>query len=91
VIGKKRYHHIIDPRTGYPATASRSVTVWARDAFTADAVDDAVFILGPAKGLALVESLDGVGAVIVDRENHVHVSQRLKGRVEILKPPTPGD
>jgi thiamine biosynthesis lipoprotein len=91
MIGKKRYHHIIDPRTGYPATASRSVTVWAKDAFTADAVDDAVFILGPAKGLALVESLDGVGAVIVDRENRVHVSQRLKGKVEILKPPTPGD
>ncbi len=45
----KRYHHIIDPRTGYPATASRSVTIWAKDAFTADAVDDAVFILGPEK------------------------------------------
>ena len=48
----KRYHHIIDPRTGYPATASRSVTIWAKDAFTADAIDDAVFILGPEKGLA---------------------------------------
>ena len=54
----KRYHHIIDPRTGYPATASRSVTIWAKDAFTADAIDDAVFILGPEKGLALVESID---------------------------------
>ena len=43
----KRYHHIIDPRTGYPATATRSVTVWAKDAFTADAIDDAIFILGP--------------------------------------------
>ncbi|MFO0755888.1 MAG: FAD:protein FMN transferase, partial [Byssovorax sp.] len=59
----KRYHHIIDPRTGYPATASRSVTIWAADAFTADAVDDAVFILGPEKGLSLVESIDDCGAV----------------------------
>ena len=86
----KRYHHIIDPRTGYPAAACRSVTVWAPDAFVADAIDDAVFILGPKLGLSLVESLDGVGAVIVDQANHVHVSQRLQGKVRILSEPTPG-
>ncbi len=74
----KRYHHIIDPRTGWPAEASRSVTVWAPDAFTADAIDDAVFILGPEKGLALVESIEGVGAVIVDKKNKVWVSRRLQ-------------
>lgn len=83
-----RYHHIIDPRTGYPATACRSVTVWASDAFTADAIDDAVFILGPEKGLALVESLDGVGALVVDAKNRVHVSKRLEGKVTIVHPPT---
>jgi FAD:protein FMN transferase len=84
----KRYHHIIDPRTGYPATASRSVTVWAPDALTADALDDAVFILGPEKGLALVESQEGVGAVIVDSRNQVHVSQRLRSRLKITSAPT---
>jgi FAD:protein FMN transferase len=66
------------------------VTVWAPDAFVADAVDDAVFILGPKLGLKLVESLEGVGAVIVDRENHVHVSRRLEGKVRMLSEPTPG-
>jgi thiamine biosynthesis lipoprotein len=86
----KRYHHIIDPRTGSPATASRSVTIWAKDAFTADAIDDAVFILGPEKGLALVESLDDAGAVIVDALNKVWISERLKGRVQVLRPPTDG-
>jgi thiamine biosynthesis lipoprotein len=75
VQGKRRYHHIIDPRTGFPATASRSVTIWAKDAFTADAVDDAVFILGPEKGLALVESIEDAGAVIVDAENKVWISR----------------
>lgn len=86
----KRYHHIIDPRTGFPATACRSVTVWARDAFTADAVDDAVFILGAEKGLALVESLDDAGAVIVDARNKVWVSERLKDKLQVLRPPTDG-
>lgn len=90
VHGDRRYHHIIDPRTGFPATASRSVTIWAKDAFTADAIDDAVFILGPEKGLALVESIEGAGAVIVDAKNKVWISARLQGKVQVLRDPTDG-
>lgn len=90
VTGGKRYHHIIDPRTGYPATACRSVTIWAPTALLADAIDDAVFILGPEKGLRLVESLDGVGAVIVDAKNNVHWSKRLDGKLKITHAPTEG-
>jgi thiamine biosynthesis lipoprotein len=86
----KRYHHIIDPRTGYPATASRSVTLWADDAFTADAVDDAVFILGPKKGLELVEKLDGVGAIVVDAKNKVWISKRLEKVLHQIREPTDG-
>ena len=90
VTGGKRFHHIIDPRTGYPATASRSVTIYAPDALTADMIDDAVFILGPEKGLALVNGLDGVGAVIVDAQNRVWVSSVLEAKVSIHKQPTDG-
>ncbi len=90
VVDGRRYHHIIDPRTGYPAEASRSVTIWAKDALTADAIDDAVFILGPSEGLALVESLPGVGALIVDKNNEVWISQRLRGRIEQIADPSPG-
>jgi thiamine biosynthesis lipoprotein len=88
IVNGRRYHHIIDPRTGYPATASRSVTIWAPTALQADALDDAVFILGPEKGLALVESQDGVGAVIVDGHNKVWVSRRLQGKLELIREPT---
>lgn len=90
VVGGKRYHHIIDPRTGQPATASRSVTVWAPTAFLADAIDDAIFILGPEKGLKLVESIDGCGAVIVDAKNNLWVSKRLEGKVKVTAVPTDG-
>ncbi len=86
----RRYHHIIDPRTGFPATASRSVTIWASDAFTADAIDDAVFILGPKKGLKLVDSLDDAGAVIVDDHHTVWVSEQIKDKLHVLRPPTDG-
>jgi thiamine biosynthesis lipoprotein len=88
--GGKRYHHILDPRTGYPATACRSVTIWAPDATTADAIDDAVFILGPERGLPLVESIPDAGAVIVDARNRVWVSKRLQKRVAVLRAPSDG-
>lgn len=90
IVGGKRYHHIIDPRTGYPATACRSVTIWAKSALLADALDDAVFILGPAKGLKLIESLDDVGAVIVDKDNNIHISKRLQGKLGIVAAPSEG-
>jgi thiamine biosynthesis lipoprotein len=90
ISGGRRYHHIIDPRTGYPATASRSVTIFADTALAADALDDAVFILGPERGLALVEATPGAGAVIVDARNHVWVSKRLQGVVRVERPPTDG-
>ncbi|CAN5531347.1 hypothetical protein BH09MYX1_BH09MYX1_21120 [soil metagenome] len=90
IVGGKRYHHIIDPRTGFPATACRSVTIWAPTAFLADEIDDAVFILGPKLGLELVESLDGVGAVIIDAKNNLWVSKRLEGKLRITGVPTDG-
>lgn len=90
VVNGKRYHHIIDPRTGHPATACRSVTIWAPTALLADEIDDAVFILGPEKGMKLVESLDGVGAVIVDANNNVGVSKRLRDKLLVVGAPTGG-
>ncbi len=85
-----RYHHILDPRTGKPANACRSVTVLAPDALTADEIDDAIFILGPEEGLKLLAKHPGAGAVIVDKDNKVHISESLKGVVEVVHPPTPG-
>jgi thiamine biosynthesis lipoprotein len=87
VVDGRRYHHIIDPHTGYPATASRSVTIWAPTALLADEIDDGVFILGPKRGLELVESLEGVGAIIVDSGGRVWTSKRLEGKVHPVHPP----
>jgi thiamine biosynthesis lipoprotein len=83
ILDGKRYHHIIDPRTGYPATRSRSVTIYAPNAFIADAVDDAVFILGWQKGFEMLDKLDDVGAVVVDDKGKVHLSKRVVERVQV--------
>ena len=57
---------------------------------TADMIDDAVFILGPKKGLAFAGSIEGVGVLIVDANNRVWMSPNLAGKVALLKPPTDG-
>jgi thiamine biosynthesis lipoprotein len=84
----RRYHHIIDPATGQPAMASRSVTLVTSKAVEADALAKAVFILGPDAGLALVERLPGIEGVIVGAHNEVRVSPGLKERFHLLAPPT---
>jgi thiamine biosynthesis lipoprotein len=90
VLDGKRYHHIIDPKTGYPATASREVTIFAPTAFLADALDDAAFILGPKDGLALVDGTPDCAAVIVDAQNQVWMSKSLEGKLIRTAPPTGG-
>ena len=90
IIDGKRYHHIIDPATGFPATASREVTIFAPTAFLADALDDAVFILGPKKGLALVDSYPDCSTLIVDAKNQVWMSKSLEGKLQRTAQPREG-
>jgi thiamine biosynthesis lipoprotein len=90
VLDGRRYHHIIDPKTGYPATASRGVTIFAPTAFLADALDDAVFILGAKKGLALCAQFADTAAVVVDDKNHVWMSPSLDGKLQVTSEPHDG-
>lgn len=80
-----RYHHILDPVTLQPARDCQSVTIVARDGITADGLDTGVFVMGRERGLALIERLPGVGAIIVDRDGKVWISSYLKGRVRIVR------
>jgi thiamine biosynthesis lipoprotein len=76
----KRYSHIIDPRTGLQPEGLASVTILAPNGLEADILSTAVFVLGPIEGMALVEELDGVEAVMVTEEGKVLVSPGLQGR-----------
>ncbi|MEK7466496.1 MAG: FAD:protein FMN transferase [Planctomycetota bacterium] len=75
----KRYSHIIDPRTGYPADGCQSVTVVAPVLAFADALAVGLFVLGPEKGIALAEKMEGVEAMIVGADGKLHVTTGLKG------------
>ncbi len=78
-----RYHHILDPATLLPARGCQSVTVIAKDGVMADGLDTGIFVLGPDKGMALIESLPDVEGVIVDQEGTVLVSSGLKDRFSL--------
>jgi thiamine biosynthesis lipoprotein len=84
-----RYHHILDPSVGQPARGCRSVTVVTRQATVADGLSTGIFVLGPDRGMALVERLPDVEAVIVTADNTVLVSSGLRQRLSISRPPTP--
>jgi thiamine biosynthesis lipoprotein len=77
-----RYHHILDPATLQPARDCQSVTIIAKDGVMADGLDTGIFVMGPKKGMALIESLSDVEGVIVDAKGEVMISSGLKSRLK---------
>jgi thiamine biosynthesis lipoprotein len=76
-----RYHHILDPRTLEPARLCQSVTVIGKEGTLVDGLDTGIFVLGPERGMALVERMPDVEAVIIDAEGGVMVSSGLRTRL----------
>ena len=76
-----RYHHILDPTTGFPARGTQAVTLLSADPTLADALSTTVFVLGPAKGMALIESLPNVEGMIIDETGEIAASSGLKERL----------
>ena len=73
----KRYHHILDPFTGMPAEASRSVTIVSNDAALSDMLSTAIFVMGPKRGIPFVSNFSETYAVIVDKDGNVITSTGL--------------
>jgi FAD:protein FMN transferase len=67
-IEGKRYGHIIDPRTGWPATFEGSVSVITHDSAMADALSKALFIMGPEKGIEWAKKHTGIEVIYATRE-----------------------
>ncbi len=79
----KRYHHILNPKTGYPAESGLiSVTVVAKSAMLADALSTAVFVAGLELGAAILSNYKQAEAVLIDEKLRVYVTRALKNRFE---------
>jgi FAD:protein FMN transferase len=83
IVNGRRYHHILDPSTGFPAEGTVSVTVITDHSADADALATGIFVLGPDKGMALIESDPKIEGVIVDSTFTPRVSSGLKDRITL--------
>ncbi len=80
----RRFHHILNPVTGYPAESGLiSVTVVADSAMAADALSTAVFVAGLERGVALLKSNSSTEAVLVDTRLRAYVTRSLRQSIRI--------
>ncbi|MCH2223125.1 MAG: FAD:protein FMN transferase [Crocinitomicaceae bacterium] len=77
-IDNVKYSHIIDPRTGHPASGLKSVTIICPNAELADALATAVFVLGESKGIQLINSLSGIEAIIINLNDSILTSSGIE-------------
>lgn len=73
-----RYTHIINPRTGYPASGIVSVTVFAPKAELADALATSIFVMGVETGIDRVNQMPHVECIIIDDSGNIHKSEQIK-------------
>jgi FAD:protein FMN transferase len=73
-----RHHHILDPKTGKSPGEIHSVTIIGPDGMTTEGISTSVFVMGVRRGMALVNSLPGIAAVIVDSAGMLHYSDALQ-------------
>jgi len=73
-----RYHHIIQPRTGQPASGVQSATVIGPDAVITDALSTSVFVMGVKDGLTLIATLPDYDSIVIDSESRVYYSDGLQ-------------
>jgi len=84
VVDGCRYHHILDPRTGYPARGTRSVTVIASRGLLADGLDTGLLVMGAERG-AKVAAAAGVAALFVDESGTLHFSEGAARRFTLTR------
>ena len=77
-----RYHHILSPEDGMPVQNElASVTIFSENSMEGDALSTTVFVLGPEKGMDLVNAIDGVEALLIFRDRSVLYSAGGRDRI----------
>ena len=86
IHNKQRYHHILDPRTGYPARGTQSVTVIHHDSALADAAATALFVAGPNHWWQIAKNLQLKQVMLIADNGDIHISPEMKRRILLKQP-----
>ncbi|MFO7951991.1 MAG: FAD:protein FMN transferase [Bacillota bacterium] len=78
-----RYHHILDPETGMPAEELASATILAESVAEADVLSTAIIVLGPERGMEIIEQKAGVEGILVTPDLEVEISSGIEDLVEL--------
>ena len=85
ILNGRRFHHLISPKTGYPAEGCQSVSIITTEGALSDAFATGIFILGPEKGMKVLEEI-GIEGIIIDRKGSLHTTPGIRGRLELKNP-----
>jgi thiamine biosynthesis lipoprotein len=85
IQNNKRYHHLLDPSTGYPADKLQSVTLLAPDGTTAEAVSVSVFVMGAQQGLKYLESFPGMDGFVIDSTGKISATPGAQSAFEMKR------
>ncbi len=77
VVNGRKYSHTIDPKTGFPVSGSKSVTIICTSAELADALATPVMVMGVKAGLDLINQLKGIACIIIDDKDKLYTSTNI--------------
>ncbi len=84
-----RYHHIIDPATGYPAEGLSSVTILYNEAAVADAAATALLVAGPKAWQKVASDMGLDKVMVIDTQGNIQMTRAMQQRVHFEVSPTP--
>ena len=80
----KRYHHIIDPQTGYPCNSDLiSVTVVSDNSIDGDALSTCIFVKGLEEGLKFIKNIEGTEAILITRDRKIYATKGLNNQFKV--------
>jgi FAD:protein FMN transferase len=77
IIDGKKYSHTIDPKTGFPVSGIKSVTIICPNAELADAMATPITVLGVDAGLGLINQMQQIACIIIDDNNTIYTSNNI--------------
>src|SRR6266498_387259 len=78
IINGEKYSHTIDPKTGFPVSGIKSVTIISPNAELADAMATPVMVLGIKVGLDLINQINHIACIIIDDHDRLYTSSNIK-------------